>query len=98
MPAWRRPQVSALQKAFAGPHNSKGDLVYPMNAFDAGITALLPSSTPPAAGAAAPPMSIDVDQRLFNLLGNPLEAVQTARGPTSAASRVMAESSFSITA
>jgi hypothetical protein len=69
------PQVSALQKAFAGPHNSKGDLVYPMNAYDAGITALLPSSTPPAANAAAPAMSIDVDQRLFNLLGNPLEAV-----------------------
>jgi len=70
-------QVSALQKAFAGPRNSKGDLVYPMNAYDAGVAGLLPSSTPPAAGAGggAPPLSIDVDQRLFTLLGNPLEAL-----------------------
>ena len=68
-------QAGALKKAFAGPRNSKGDLVYPMNAYDAGITNLLPSSNPPAAGATAPPVSIDVDQRLFSLLGNPLEAV-----------------------
>jgi len=68
-------QAGALKKAFAGPRNSKGDLVYPMNAYDAGIANLLPSSNPPAAGAPAPPVSIDVDQRLFSLLGNPLEAV-----------------------
>ena len=68
-------QVAALKKAFAGPRNSKGDLVYPMNAYDAGIAGLLPSSTPPAAGANAPPLTIDVDQRLFALLGNPLEAI-----------------------
>ena len=69
------PQVSALQKAFAGPKNSKGDLVYPMNAYDAGVAGLLPSSTPPAAGANPPPLSIDVDQRLFAILANPLEAI-----------------------
>jgi hypothetical protein len=68
-------QAGALKKAFAGPRNSKGDLVYPMNPYDAGIANLLPSSNPPAAGAAAPPVSIDVDQRLFSLLGNPLEAL-----------------------
>jgi tannase/feruloyl esterase len=72
-------QTAAIKKAFAGPHNSKGDLVYPMNAYDAGIANLLPSpkppANPPAAGAAAAPLSIDVDQRLFALLGDPLEAV-----------------------
>jgi feruloyl esterase len=68
-------QTGALKKAFAGPRNSKGDLVYPLNAYDAGIANLLPSSNPPAAGAREPAMSIDVDQRLFALLGNPLEAV-----------------------
>jgi hypothetical protein len=68
-------QAGALKKTFAGPRNSKGDLVYHMNAYDAGIANLLPSSNPPAAGAPAPPVSIDVDQRLFSLLGNPLEAV-----------------------
>jgi feruloyl esterase len=68
-------QAGALKKAFAGPRNSKGDLVYPMNGYDAGIANLLPSSNPPAAGAREPAVSIDVDQRLFSLLGNPLEAV-----------------------
>jgi hypothetical protein len=68
-------QTAAIKKAFAGPRNSKGDLVYPMNPYDAGIKNLLPGSTPRAASAAAPPVSIDVDQRLFSLLANPLEAV-----------------------
>jgi tannase/feruloyl esterase len=68
-------QAGALKKAFAGPRNSKGDLVYPMNAFDAGIANLLPSSMPPAASGPAPSLNIDVDQRLFSLLANPLEAL-----------------------
>jgi len=72
-------QTAAIKKAFAGPHDSRGDLVYPMNGYDAGIANLLPSPKPPAnpaaAGAPAPPVSIDVDQRLFALLGDPLEAV-----------------------
>jgi hypothetical protein len=72
-------QTAAIKKAFAGPRNSRGDLVYPMNGYDAGIANLLPSPKPPAnpgrAGAPAPPVSIDVDQRLFALLGNPLEAL-----------------------
>ena len=72
-------QTAAIKKAFAGPHNSRGELVYPMNAYDAGIANLLPSpeASPNrrAAGAPAPPVSIDVDQRLFALLGNPLEAL-----------------------
>ncbi len=68
-------QAGALKKAFAGPRNSRGDLVYPMNPFDAGIANLLPGSMPLAPNAPAPPVSIDVDQRLFALLGNPLEAV-----------------------
>ena len=69
-------QTAAIKKAFAGPHNSRGDLVYPMNGFDAGIANLLPSPKPPANPPTnAPPMSIDVDARLFSLLGNPLEAI-----------------------
>jgi feruloyl esterase len=69
-------QTAAIKKAFAGPHNSRGDLVYPMNGFDAGIANLLPSPTPPANPPTnAPPTSIDVDARLFSLLGNPLEAI-----------------------
>src|SRR5215469_10810915 len=54
-------QTAAIKKAFAGPRNSEGDLVYPMNAYDAGIANLLPSPKPPAngrgAGAPAPPLS-----------------------------------------
>jgi feruloyl esterase len=71
-------QAGAIKKAFAGPRNSKGDLVYPMNGYDAGIANLLPSPKPPAnpgRAGAMPPVSIDVDQRLFALLGNPLEAL-----------------------
>lgn len=72
-------QAAAIKKAFAGPHDSRGDLVYPMNPYDAGIANLLPNpnrpANPRAAAAAAPPVSIDVDQRLFALLGDPLEAV-----------------------
>jgi hypothetical protein len=70
-------QTAAIKKAFAGPHNSRGELVYPMNHYDAGIANLLPkpSANPPAAGASVPPVSIDVDGRLFSLLGDPLEAV-----------------------
>jgi hypothetical protein len=69
-------QTAAIKKAFAGPHDSRGHLVYPMNGYDAGIANLLPSPkspvNPPVAGA---PASIDVDQRLFALLGDPLEAI-----------------------
>lgn len=72
-------QTAAIKKAFAGPHDSRGGLVYPMNAYDAGIANLLPSPKPPAnrpaAGAPAPPVSIDVDERLFSLLRDPLEAL-----------------------
>ena len=69
-------QTAAIKKAFAGPHNSRGDLVYPMNGFDAGVANLLPSPKPPANPPTnAPPVSIDVDARLFSLLGNPLEAI-----------------------
>jgi len=35
-----------------------------MNPYRAGIANLLPSSNPPAAGAPAPPVSIDVDHGL----------------------------------
>ncbi len=72
-------QAAAIKKAFGGPHNSRGDLVYPMNAYDAGIANLLPSPKPPAnpraANGPAAPTSFDVDQRLFALLGDPLEAL-----------------------
>jgi len=54
------------------PHNSKGDLVYPMNAFDAGITALLPSSTPPQPAAAAPRDEHRRGISGLQSLGNPL--------------------------
>ena len=50
-----------------------------MNAYEAGIANLLPSpkpsTNPPAAMAPAAAVSIDVDQRLFSLLGEPLEAL-----------------------
>src|SRR5579863_10277784 len=72
-------QTAAIKKAFAGPHNSRGELVYPMNAYDAGIANLLPNPKPSptraATGAPVPPLSIDVDERLFALLRNPLEAL-----------------------
>lgn len=71
-------QTGAIKKAFAGPRNSRGDLVYPMNGYDAGIANLLPSpkaSANPGRAGATPPVSIDVDARLFALLGNPLEAL-----------------------
>ncbi|HJT88057.1 MAG TPA: tannase/feruloyl esterase family alpha/beta hydrolase [Bryobacteraceae bacterium] len=69
-------QTAAIKKAFVGPHDSRGDLVYPMNAYDAGIANLLPKpGASPRAAAAPAPVSIDVDQRLFALLGDPLEAV-----------------------
>jgi len=69
-------QTAAIKKAFDGPHNSKGDLVYPMNAYDAGIANLLPSPKPPAnPPTAPPPVSIDIDQRLFALSTDPLEAL-----------------------
>jgi hypothetical protein len=94
-------QTAAIKQAFAGPHNSRGDLVYPMNAYDAGIANLLPSPKPPAnrpaAGAPAPPVSIDVDERLFSLLGDPLEALTDTTGPTSARSRRMGASCCFIT-
>jgi feruloyl esterase len=49
-----------------------------MNSYDAGIANLLPSPRPsanPPARVPAPLVSIDVDQRLFSLLGDPLEAL-----------------------
>ncbi len=67
-------QVNALEKAFPGPRNSRGDLVYPMSLYDADVAALLPSTKPPAANASLP-TSIDVDSRLFDLVGDPLEAL-----------------------
>jgi len=71
-----KQQTAAIKKAFDGPHNSKGDLVYPMNAYDAGIANLLPSQKPPANPPTAPtPVSIDIDQRLFALSTDPLEAL-----------------------
>ena len=79
--------------------NSRGELVYPMNAYDAGIANLLPkpSSKPPAAGAPAPPLSIDVDQRLFALLGNPLEALTDTTWTNLSSFSGMVESCCSIT-
>ena len=68
-------QITALNKAFPGPRNSRGDLVYPMSLYDADVAALLPSSKPPAANAPTPPTSIDVDNRLFDLVSDPLEAL-----------------------
>ena len=73
-------QAGALKKAFSGPKNSKGDLVYPMNAYDAGITDRIDGMVARGNGTrqqatSAPPVDIDVDQRLFALLANPLEAL-----------------------
>src|SRR5579871_549937 len=69
-----KQQTSAIKKAFAGPHDSRGNLIYPMNGYDAGIANLLPSPKPPATLPTTPgPTSIDVDARLFSLLTDPLE-------------------------
>jgi feruloyl esterase len=46
-----------------------------MSLYDADVAALLPSSKPPAANAPTPPTSIDVDNRLFDLVSDPLEAL-----------------------
>jgi feruloyl esterase len=64
-------QVAALQKGFAGPHNSRGRLIYRMSPNDAGVAAFLPGANPPSANQQLP-VNIDVDGRLFDLIENPL--------------------------
>lgn len=64
-------QAAALAKGFAGPHTSRGKLVYRMSPNDAGVAAFLPSAEAPRADAALP-TEVDVDARLFEMLENPL--------------------------
>ena len=68
-------QVDALEKAFPGPRNSRGDLVYPMSLEDAGLAALLPSSAAPEPGSPVPQTSVNIDAELFALVGDPLAAL-----------------------
>jgi feruloyl esterase len=70
-------QINALRKGFAGPRNSKGQLIYRMSPNDAGVAAFLPSATPPRADQELP-VAIDVDARLFAMLENPLNQLTDA--------------------
>src|SRR4029079_11573315 len=57
------------------PRTPRADWVCPRTLYDADVAALLPSSKPPAANAPTPPTSIAVDNRLFDLVSEPLEAL-----------------------
>jgi feruloyl esterase len=69
-----QPQVSALQKAFPGPKTAKGDIVYQMSLYDADVLSLFPSAEPPRDPAALE-TTLDLEERLYELATNPLEAV-----------------------
>ncbi len=70
-------QVDALKRAFAGPRDSKGDVIYKMSMNDADLASFLPKPPPEGARALASPAptALDVDQRLFAILNDPLEAL-----------------------
>jgi feruloyl esterase len=69
-------QVSAIQKAFAGPKDSKGRQVYPGFLFDTGITAtqLVPGLLAGAPNPIVPPVTateMDVDARAEQAAADP---------------------------
>jgi feruloyl esterase len=62
-------QVSALKKAFSGPRNLRGDLVYPPSAYDAGI------SLPGVLRGPTLATEIDVDSRMAAVLADAMNAL-----------------------
>ena len=62
-------QVGAIQKAFSGPRNLHGDLVYPPSAYDAGI------SLPGVLRGPTVPTVIDVDARMSAVLADDMNAL-----------------------
>jgi feruloyl esterase len=62
-------QVGALKKAFSGPRNLKGDLVYPPSAYDAGI------SLPGVLRSPTLATEIDVDGRMAAVLADAMNAL-----------------------
>lgn len=64
-------QVDALHKAFAGPHDSKGNLVYPPMPYDTGIAAerggipgILLGAGPPVGGPTGVTQDVDEEARV----------------------------------
>ncbi|MCU1338660.1 MAG: tannase/feruloyl esterase family alpha/beta hydrolase [Bryobacterales bacterium] len=62
-------QVGALKKAFAGPRNLRGDLVYPPSAYDAGI------SLPGVLRGPTLATEIDVDARMAAVLADAMNGL-----------------------
>ena len=62
-------QVAAIKKAFSGPRNLRGDLVYPPSAYDAGI------SLPGVLSRSAPGTEIDVDRRVAAVVADAMNAL-----------------------
>jgi hypothetical protein len=62
-------QVGAIKKAFAGPRNLRGDLVYPPSAYDAGI------SLPGVLRGPTLATEIDVDGRMAAVLADAMNAL-----------------------
>jgi hypothetical protein len=62
-------QVGALKKAFSGPRNLKGDLVYPPSAYDTGI------SLPGVLRGPTLATEIDVDGRMASVLADAMNAL-----------------------
>ncbi len=62
-------QVGAIKKAFSGPRNLRGDLVYPPSAYDSGI------SLPGISQGAAPAQEIDVDGRVAAVVADAMNAL-----------------------
>jgi hypothetical protein len=62
-------QVGALKKAFSGPRNLRGDLVYPPSAYDTGI------SLPGVLRGPALATDIDVDARMAAVLADAMNAL-----------------------
>jgi feruloyl esterase len=67
-------QVSALQKSFPGPKTAKGAIIYQMSLYDADVLSLFPGAEPPT-NAAALETTFDLNERLYQLATDPLEAV-----------------------
>lgn len=76
-------QVTALQKAFAGPRDSRGIDPYVGRPFDAGVAiyspgtfgTVLPQSTPGMFGRTNLSMNVDVDALERDAAGDPVEAL-----------------------
>ncbi len=69
-------QVSALEKAFSGPKDSRGNQVYPAFPYDADMVAegpglsFLPTAGPNILGSVLPSFTVDVDQQVATVRAN----------------------------